>query len=66
MWRLVSSAMGPILDGIVDVTLAYPENQTSPFEDMLKGKMKKVVVRIKLHPMDIANVNGNYFEDKAA
>lgn len=31
---------------------------------MLKGKMKKVVVRIKLHPMD-ENVNGNYFEDKA-
>ncbi|MEZ8613077.1 acyltransferase [Vibrio sp. F13] len=58
------SAMGPILDGIVDVTLAYPENQTSPFEDMLKGKMTKVVVRIKLHPMD-ENVNGNYFEDKA-
>lgn len=58
------SAMGPILDGIVDVTLAYPENQISPFEDMLKGKMTKVVVRIKLHPMD-ENVNGNYFEDKA-
>ncbi|WP_299691323.1 acyltransferase [uncultured Vibrio sp.] len=58
------SAMGPLLDGIVDVTLAYPENQTSPFEDMLKGKLTKVVVRIKLHPMD-ENVNGNYFEDKA-
>ncbi|MEZ9872096.1 MULTISPECIES: acyltransferase [Vibrio] len=58
------SAMGPILDGIVDVTLAYPENQTSPFEDMLKGKMTKIVVRIKLHLMD-ENVNGNYFEDKA-
>jgi len=26
--------------------------------------MTKVVVRIKLHPMD-ENVNGNYFEDKA-
>ncbi len=58
------SAMGPILDGIVDVTLAYPENQVSPFEDMLKGKLTSVVVRVKVHPMD-DNVNGDYFKDKA-
>jgi len=58
------SAMGPILDGIVDVTLAYPENQESPFEDMLKGKLTSVVVRVKVHPMD-DNVNGDYFKDKA-
>ncbi|MBW3695392.1 acyltransferase [Vibrio sp. T187] len=58
------SAMGPILDGIVDVTLAYPENQESPFIDMLQGKLTAVVVRIKVHPMD-ENVNGDYFKDKA-
>ncbi|MGF1709554.1 acyltransferase [Vibrio kagoshimensis] len=58
------SAMGPILDGIVDVTLAYPENQVSPFEDMLKGKLTSVVVRVKVYPMD-ENVNGDYFKDKA-
>ena len=57
------SNMGHMLDGVVDVTLAYPENQESPFEDMLKGKMTKIVVRIKVHPMD-ENLDGNYFEDK--
>ncbi len=58
------SAMGPILDGIVNVTLAYPENQESPFIDMLKGNLTSVVVHIKVHPMD-ENVNGDYFKDKA-
>lgn len=58
------SAMGDIMDGIVDVTLAYPENQESPFIDMLKGNLTSVVVRVKLHPMD-ENVNGDYFTDKA-
>ena len=58
------SNMGHMLNGVVDVTLAYPENQESPFEDMLKGKMTKIVVRIKVHPMD-ENLDGNYFEDKA-
>ncbi|MGF1754788.1 acyltransferase [Vibrio makurazakiensis] len=58
------SAMGPILDGVVDITLAYPENQASPFVDMLKGNLTSVVVRVKLHPMD-ENVNGDYFTDKA-
>ncbi|MGY3569893.1 acyltransferase [Vibrio sp. SCSIO 43135] len=57
-------AMGELLDGIVDVTLAYPENQESPFIDMLKGKLTCVVVRVKLHPMD-ENVSGDYFKDKA-
>ena len=57
------SNMGHMLNGVVDVTLAYPENQESPFEDMLKGKMTKIVVRIKVHPMD-ENLDGNYFEDK--
>lgn len=57
------SAMGELFDGIVDVTLAYPENQDSPFIDMLQGKLTKVVVRIKLHAND-EKVNGDYFGDK--
>lgn len=58
------SAMGELFDGIVDVTLAYPENQKSPFIDMLQGKLTKVVVRINLYPND-EKVNGDYFGDKA-
>ncbi len=58
------SAMGELFNGIVDVTLAYPENQQSPFIDMLKGKLTKVVIRINLHPND-EKVNGDYFGDKA-
>ncbi|MCJ2377848.1 acyltransferase [Vibrio sp. ZSDZ34] len=57
------NAMGDMLDGIVDVTLAYPENQESPFIDMLKGKLTRVVVRVKVYPMD-ENVSGDYFKDK--
>ncbi|MCK6261791.1 acyltransferase [Vibrio sp. ZSDE26] len=58
------NAMGDLLDGIVDVTLAYPENQQSPFIDLLKGKLTKVVVHVKVHSMD-DNVSGDYVNDKA-
>lgn len=57
------NAMNHLLDGVVDITLAYPENRTSPFSDMLKGKLSKVVVKIDVHAMD-ENLNGDYFNDK--
>lgn len=57
------NAMGDLLDGIVDVTLAYPDNQETPFTDLLKGRLTRVVVHVKLHPMD-ENVSGDYFNDK--
>ncbi|MGF1720615.1 acyltransferase [Vibrio kyushuensis] len=58
------NAMGNLLDGIVDVTLAYPENQSSPFIDLLKGRLTSVVVHVKVHPMN-EDVSGDYFNDKA-
>ncbi len=57
------AAMGEQFDNIVDVTLAYPENSTTPFKDMLMGRMKKIVVRIDVLPMN-ASVTGDYFNDK--
>ncbi|MCW8347255.1 acyltransferase [Vibrio sp. ZSDZ65] len=58
------NAMNQLLDGVVDITLAYPENRESPFEDLLKGRLTKVVVKIEVYPMD-ENLNGDYFKDKA-
>ncbi|OBT13991.1 hypothetical protein A9264_02295 [Vibrio sp. UCD-FRSSP16_10] len=56
-------AMSELLDGVVDVTLAYPENREDPFSDLLKGRLTKVVVNIKVHEID-ENLNGDYFNDK--
>ncbi|MGO1298082.1 MAG: acyltransferase [Vibrio sp.] len=57
------AAMGEQFDKIIDVTLAYPENRDRPFKDMLMGKMTRIVVRVRLLPVD-ENVMGDYFHDK--
>ncbi|WP_261816353.1 acyltransferase [Vibrio gallicus] len=57
-------AMRHDIDGIIDITLAYPENQQSPFMDLLQGKLTKIVVKIERHDMD-ENTSGDYFNDKA-
>nr|WP_319555411.1 acyltransferase [uncultured Vibrio sp.] len=57
------AAMGDQFDNIIDVTLAYPENTHKPFKDMLMGRMSKIVVRVKVLPVD-EQVQGDYFNDK--
>lgn len=57
------AAMGEQFENIIDVTLAYPENTDKPFRDMLLGRMTKIVVRIKVLPVD-EHVRGDYFNDK--
>lgn len=57
------AAMGDQFDSIIDVTLAYPENTHKPFRDMLMGRMSKIVVRVKVLPVD-EQVRGDYFNDK--
>lgn len=57
------AAMGEQFENIIDVTLAYPDNLEKPFRDMLMGKMKRIVVRIRVLPVD-ENVSGDYFNDK--
>ncbi|ORT50716.1 hypothetical protein ST37_08335 [Vibrio sp. qd031] len=58
------NAMSQLLDGVVDVTIAYPENRQQPFKDLLQGKLTRVVVKITVHKID-ENLNGDYFKDKA-
>ncbi|SJL84829.1 acyltransferase [Vibrio palustris] len=57
------AAMGEQFDKVIDVTLAYPENRATPFKDMLMGKMTRIVVRVRLLPVD-EQVMGDYFHDK--
>ncbi len=57
------AAMGEQFDNIIDVTLAYPENTDKPFRDLLTGRMSKIVVRIRVLPVD-EHVLGDYFNDK--
>ena len=57
------AAMGEQFDNIIDVTLAYPDNIDNPFKQMLMGRMKRIVVHIKVLPVD-EQVTGDYFNDK--
>jgi 1-acyl-sn-glycerol-3-phosphate acyltransferase len=55
-------AMGKLFDNILDVTLAYPENERQPMVDILKGRMKKIV--IKVETLEVTpDLIGDYFED---
>lgn len=56
------AAMGEQFNSIVDVTLAYPENRDKPFKDLLMGKMKKIVVQVKIIEIT-TEVQGDYFND---
>ncbi|MDE1325534.1 acyltransferase [Vibrio aestuarianus] len=57
------AAMGEQFEKVIDVTLAYPQNRDKPFRDMLMGRMSKIVVRVKVLPVD-EQVLGDYFNDK--
>lgn len=57
------AAMGEQFDHIIDVTLAYPHNTDKPFRDLLLGRMRKIVVRIRVLPVN-EQVMGDYFNDK--
>ncbi|EMQ2877176.1 acyltransferase [Vibrio navarrensis] len=57
------AAMGEQFDHIIDVTLAYPHNTDKPFRDLLLGRMRKMVVRIRVLPVN-EQVMGDYFNDK--
>ena len=58
------SAMGEQFSYILDVTILYPDNSQSPFLDILKGKMKRVIVETRMIEVGEEH-QGNYFEDKA-
>ena len=56
-------AMGEQFESIIDVTLAYPGSSDKPFRDVLFGRMKKIVVRVNVRPLN-EQVTGDYFNDK--
>ncbi|MFQ3235907.1 MAG: 1-acyl-sn-glycerol-3-phosphate acyltransferase [Paraglaciecola sp.] len=58
------AAMGELFTSILDVTLLYPQNDASPMIEMLGGKLKKVIIRVKVLPID-QNIIGDYFNDEA-
>lgn len=57
------AAMGDQFENIIDVTLAYPQNDAKPFKDALMGRMRRVVVHVQVLPVD-EKVRGDYFNDK--
>jgi len=62
---VVLSAMGEMLDAIIDVTIVYPENQAPlPFWTFLRGEIPVVVVRVRRLPIPEAFVGANYEQDK--
>ncbi|EOE6915343.1 acyltransferase [Cronobacter turicensis] len=57
------NVLGKQFDKMLDVTLCYPENNRTPFYDMLSGKLTRIVVQIDLLPVE-ASLHGDYVNDK--
>ena len=60
---LVLSAMGEQMTSILDVTVVYPQGAVS-FWDMLCGRLKEVIVRVREIPIT-DKLRGDYFNDDA-
>lgn len=54
------AAMGELFTSILDVSLAYPKNRQHPMFAMLGGKMKHIVIDVKVLPVT-EDVIGDYF-----
>ena len=57
------NVLGAQFDKLLNVTLCYPENDKTPFFDMLSGKLTRIVVHVDLVPID-AELHGDYVNDK--
>ncbi|WP_244290601.1 acyltransferase [Atlantibacter subterraneus] len=57
------NVLGSQFDKMLNVTLCYPENNATPFFDMLSGKLTRIVVRIDLLPV-AEELHGDYVNDK--
>lgn len=55
--------LGQQFDKLLNVTLCYPENDKTPFFDMLSGKLTRIVVRVNLMPV-AEELHGDYVNDK--
>jgi 1-acyl-sn-glycerol-3-phosphate acyltransferase len=57
------ATMGELFTSLLDVTIVYPETQGSPMMTMLGGRLKKVIIRVKVHPVT-DEIVGDYFNDE--
>lgn len=57
------NVLGSQFDKLLNVTLCYPENDKTPFYDMLSGRLTRIVVRVELVPIT-PELHGNYVSDK--
>jgi len=58
------AAMGELFTNVLDVTIVYPDNSHWPMLDMLCGRLNRVVIRVKVLPVD-EQIIGDYFNDEA-
>ena len=56
-------AMGGILNSLIDVTIVYPQKEHS-FWDFLCGRLRSIVIDIRVKKLDEWLVNGDYAEDE--
>ena len=61
---LALDAMGDKFQAILDVTIIYPDGPVA-FSDFLKGKLKRVIVRVRTLPVPQHLLKGDYAQDPA-
>ena len=54
--------MGELFTSILDISLAYPQNRKHPMFAMLGGRMKRIVIDVKVLPVS-EDVIGDYFNN---
>jgi 1-acyl-sn-glycerol-3-phosphate acyltransferase len=57
------ATMGKLFTSVLDITVIYPDTQGSPMMAMLGGRLKKVVLRVNVHPVT-DEIMGDYFNDE--
>jgi 1-acyl-sn-glycerol-3-phosphate acyltransferase len=56
-------AMGGILNTLIDVTIVYPQKETT-FWDFLCGRLRRVIIDIRVEKLDDWLVSGDYAADE--
>ena len=57
------ATMGELFTSVLDITIIYPETNGSPMMAMLNGRLKKVIIRVNVHPVT-DEIVGDYFKDE--
>jgi 1-acyl-sn-glycerol-3-phosphate acyltransferase len=58
------AAMGELFTNVLDVSIVYPDNPHWAMLDMLCGRLNKVIIRVKVLPVD-EQIIGDYYNDEA-